>query len=337
MTITRVDQSVAGETVAVAMCTFNGAQYLPQQLASIRNQTSLPDELVICDDGSTDDTLAVLSDFAAAAPFPVHIHRNSQRLRFSGNFAKCMSLCSGDIVVLTDQDDEWAPDRITHTRQAFAADPALTFTYSDAPLIDGEGREIGSSIYSNFPIMPADRACFTEGTALLPVIARWGFIYGCTMAFRASHRRLVLPVPETWSHDEWISLALSAIGPSHRQPPVTRYRQHSIQSVGVGDWTLQGHMRLAKTRDREAYAAEIRHYQLALQAAQVHTEFQPTLVPVLEEKLAFLERRQRIRLGGLREFPTMITMVAKKDHWRFGAGLRSVIKDLGMLGGIFRS
>lgn len=336
MPIPKVDPSVAGETVSVAMCTFNGARYLLQQLESIARQTSLPDELVICDDGSEDQTLEVLAAFAETAPFPVKVHRNTERLRFSGNFAKCIGLCEGDIIILTDQDDEWMTDRVEQTRRAFAADAALTFTFSDAPLMDGEGKAMGSSIYSNFPIMPMDRARFEAGSELLPVIVRWGFIYGCTMAFRAKYRALVLPVPETWSHDEWLTLVLSGVGPSQRQQPVTRYRQHSIQSVGVGDWSFQGHLRMAKTRGAEAYSGEIAHYELALASAQRHPELGIMVVPALEDKLSFLRRRQKLRAGGILRFPTLLTMMAKRDHWRYGAGVRSVLKDTAMLVGMFR-
>lgn len=336
MTSPRVEPSIRGDTVSVAMCTFNGARYLPQQLESILQQTSLPDELVVCDDGSEDHTLAVLSAFAERSPFPVHIHQNAERLGFSRNFAKCIGLCTGELVVLTDQDDEWTPNRIAQTRKAFAAEASTTFTYSDAPLMDGEGHDLGSSIYSNFPIMPADRERFEQGTHLLPVISRWGFIYGCTMAFRARYRPLLLPIPETWSHDEWVTLVLSSLGTSKRLQPVTRYRQHSIQSVGVGDWTFQGHLRMAKTRDREAYDAEIRHYEFALTAAQAHRELEAVLVPVLRDKLDFLRRRQQLRTGGMTSFPTLLKMVLKRDHWRFGAGMRSAVKDAAMLAGLFR-
>ncbi len=336
MTVSIVEPIPASGSVSVAMCTFNGEPFLVQQLDSILRQTSPPDELVICDDGSTDGTVDILAAFAQEAPFPVHVHRNPERLRFSGNFAKCIGLCRGDIIILTDQDDEWILSRVADTRQAFAANPALTFTYSDAILIDGNSREIGSTIYSNFPIMAADRRRFEQGTALLPVIARWGFIYGCTMAFRSRYRSAVLPVPESWSHDEWLSLVLSALGPSARQAPVTRYRQHSIQSVGVGDWTVQGHLRMAKTRDKEAYLKEIRHYEEALAVSETHPELEGTLSPVLQQKIAFLRRRQQVRLSGFRALPSLLTMVAKRDHWRFGAGLRSVLKDTAMLAGMFR-
>ncbi|HEX8394664.1 MAG TPA: glycosyltransferase, partial [Longimicrobium sp.] len=57
--------------VSVALCTYNGARWLPEQLASLAAQTRLPHELVVCDDRSTDETEAVVRAFAATAPFPV--------------------------------------------------------------------------------------------------------------------------------------------------------------------------------------------------------------------------------------------------------------------------
>jgi glycosyltransferase involved in cell wall biosynthesis len=62
------------------MATYNGAPYIAEQLESFSRQTALPSELVITDDGSTDDTLAIIDAFAARAPFPVHVERNVKRL-----------------------------------------------------------------------------------------------------------------------------------------------------------------------------------------------------------------------------------------------------------------
>ena len=68
--------------ISIALCTYNGERWLPQQLASIQQQTRLPDELVVCDDRSTDQTLAMLGEFAAAVPFPVEIIRNTAERKF---------------------------------------------------------------------------------------------------------------------------------------------------------------------------------------------------------------------------------------------------------------
>src|SRR3954469_7980656 len=88
----RRDAPVTFPSVSVALATYNGAPYLAQQLGDLASQSHAPCELIVCDDGSTDDTLAVVRDFAASAPFPVQIHRNPARIGYRQNFIQCAGL-----------------------------------------------------------------------------------------------------------------------------------------------------------------------------------------------------------------------------------------------------
>ena len=94
-------------TISIAMTTYNGEKYLQEQLDSFLGQNRLPDELVVCDDGSQDRTMAILESFSSRAPFPVRIYRNSAKLGYSKNFEKAGSLCTGDIIAFSDEDDVW--------------------------------------------------------------------------------------------------------------------------------------------------------------------------------------------------------------------------------------
>jgi glycosyltransferase involved in cell wall biosynthesis len=76
-------------TISVAMCTYNGERYLVEQLNSLLTQTCLPNELVICDDGSTDGTLEILENFQKNVLFKVLIHKNEKSL----GTAKATFLC----------------------------------------------------------------------------------------------------------------------------------------------------------------------------------------------------------------------------------------------------
>src|SRR5690349_15385572 len=98
--------------ISVAMATYNGAPFLPEQLQSLAAQTLPPFELVVCDDGSTDRTIQILREFATSAPFPVRIHENSERLGFGDNFLKAAALCQGDWIAFCDQDDIWLPHKL---------------------------------------------------------------------------------------------------------------------------------------------------------------------------------------------------------------------------------
>src|ERR1700761_4532631 len=102
----------SGNKISVALCTFNGELFLRQQLASIQQQTRLPDELLVCDDGSSDQTLTIVREFAASAPFPVKLFENEQNLGFAANFERAIRLCEGSLIALCDQDDIWYPTRL---------------------------------------------------------------------------------------------------------------------------------------------------------------------------------------------------------------------------------
>src|SRR5882672_1499287 len=97
------------KTVSIAMATYNGARFIAEQLQSISNQTAPPSEVVICDDHSTDSTIEIATQFAAKAPFPVRIEKNTERLGYRSNFMKAAHLCKSDFVAFSDQDDVWLP------------------------------------------------------------------------------------------------------------------------------------------------------------------------------------------------------------------------------------
>ncbi len=332
------DHSEGHTRVSVALCTYNGEGFLPLLLESICRQTLLPDEMVVCDDGSADATLSLLEGFARDVPFPVRISRNPETLRPAQNFAKCIAECEGDIIILTDQDDLWFPDRVANTAQAFCDSPLLTFAFSECPLIDQHGKDLGRSIYSSLPISAADRRILFTGSRLLPVLLRWGVLYGTTMAIRASLRPLFLPVPDLWSHDEWIGLVLSAVGPSTRlKDPVTHYRQHAGQQVGTGDWTIQTHLGLAQKHSASHYDSEVRRFEQAIAAARLHPALQTRLLPALEQKLAFLRNRKEVQTRGIARISLFFRMLFNGSYTRFSAAARSPLKDLLMNLRIFRS
>ena len=104
---------------SVALCTYNGGRFLREQLQSIADQSARPAELVICDDGSTDDTVSIAETFARSAPFRVDVHRNRTRSGTIANFDYAMSLCGGDVIFLCDQDDVWHPEKIARTIRRF--------------------------------------------------------------------------------------------------------------------------------------------------------------------------------------------------------------------------
>src|SRR5258708_1266598 len=107
---------------SVAMCTYNGARFLQEQLRSIVAQSVPVQEIVICDDNSADESCAVVEAFSRQHPGLVRLYRNDKTLGYSQNFAQAISLCRGDIIFLSDQDDSWFPNRVEKIAVRFAGD-----------------------------------------------------------------------------------------------------------------------------------------------------------------------------------------------------------------------
>ena len=318
-------------TVSVAMCTFNGAAFLSIQLDSILRQTISPDELVVCDDRSTDETMVVLEAFRKRAPFPVRFHRNAQTLKPAQNFGQCIALCSGDIIVLCDQDDLWFPDRIAQTRAAFTKDSTVAFAYTDAPLIDGDGATLNRTLYSSLPIRPEDTVRLQHGGNLLPVLFRYNVLCGATMAFRAELKPALLPVPDLWMHDAWIGLVGSAMGAAARLPvPVTQYRQHTQQELGTGQWSTSDRVRIARERGGAFYAKEVQRLSNGIAALQPHPEIGAVLLPLLEQRRRYFQARLQVQGRGLRALAVLLRLVFTGGYRRYGSGWHSALKDLSL-------
>jgi glycosyltransferase involved in cell wall biosynthesis len=201
---------------SVALCTYNGAAFLREQLRSIVEQSVPPDQIVLCDDGSTDETLTI------AHEFPCEIHTTDFRLGTAANFDRAVSLCRGDVIFLADQDDVWHRDKIAKVLQR---DALCVFT--DARLIDDTGAPLGRTLWQHF--------AFDGSRRLLDTLANTNVVTGATMAFRLSLRKVIQPIPPDQPHDWWIALIAAAMNSLVAiAEPLIDYRLHEHQQTGAG-------------------------------------------------------------------------------------------------------
>lgn len=234
-----------GLRLSVALCTWEGSAYLQQQLRSIGAQTRLPDEVVVCDDGSTDDSVAIVERFAACAPFPVTVSVNSRRLGVTGNYARAIARCTGDVIVLGDQDDVWLPHRLHRLASRFEEDPETMLAFSDAHLTDARGRRTGQRLWQMVGFDVAEQQRLRK-EPFGQLMGR-SIVSGCTLAFRATGRALLSPFPNERTdstvrvlHDRWISLVLSPVfRVAVVSEPLIEYRLHSRQQVGIPQLQLR--------------------------------------------------------------------------------------------------
>ena len=247
--------------ISVAMCTYNGEKYLQEQLDSIASQGLPPDELVICDDGSTDATAEIVNAFAATAEFPVRFIQNDQNLGSTKNFEKAIGLCNGELIALSDQDDVWNPQKLARLSTLLVADPTAGGAFSDAELIDQNSRLTGTRLWAKVNFSPEKSYGDIEGE-LTKTLLTHDVVTGATLMFRANLRSTFVPIEPAWVHDGWIAWMIvlySRLVPVRE--PLVRYRLHNFQQVGVGPTSLWGRFSRARQKGLKQYLLVARQFE----------------------------------------------------------------------------
>lgn len=209
--------------VSVCVASYQGERYINEQLQSIFAQLSESDEVIVVDDGSTDNTCSVISSQQDNRLIFLRKDKNQGVLRA---FEAALSRASGQIIFLSDQDDIWIPEKVETVLDAFSRDPELCLVASDAILIDENGEKIGNSFY-------AQRGRFTSGLWSNILIGKF---HGCTMAFRSKLLEMALPFPfgNQVHHDTWIGCVNALIGgkAEYIDQPLVAYRRHATNVTG---------------------------------------------------------------------------------------------------------
>lgn len=310
----------------MALCTFDGAHFLSQQLDSLLAQTRLPDELVACDDGSGDGTMEILEDFARRSSFPVRLVRNPQRLGIAKNFEQAISLCSGEIIALADQDDVWQAAKLEQLACALA-EPGVSLAFSNADVVDESLRPLGYTMWQRVGFDKRERMRMEAGDAL-DVLLKHYVVTGATMAFRADLRNLLLPLPPEWPHDAWIAsvaAAVSAIRPLN--DTLTQYRQHGGNAVGGNRTGIIGEGKHGLALGRETYYRdEIGRFQVLLERLQAAGIWKAA--DSVAAKLAHLRIRAGLPRNRLRRLPFIAGELARGGYRRYARNWESIAMDL---------
>ena len=192
--------------VSVCIATYNGFPFLRAQLDSILSQVTENDEVIICDDGSTDSTGQLISEYRDTR---IRFYRNEVRLGHVQNFSRAISLASGDFIALSDQDDIWAKSRLDTMIKVLK--PLSTYS-----LVVGESTEIdeGGNVYRR-PARGRElgRSPSNMFAYLVRIFLGRVKILGCTFLFRRELVPLILPIPaKVEAHDIWIAMNACVFG-----------------------------------------------------------------------------------------------------------------------------
>lgn len=323
-------------SISVAMCTYNGSAFLPEQLASIAAQARLPDEIVICDDGSTDSTPQIVEEFASSVSFPVRWVRNEVNLGSTKNFEKVIGLCTGDLIALSDQDDIWLPEKLARQGEMFERDPELGGVFSDADLVDHKSQSLGKRLWASILFTRAEQSQLSRGRGL-SVLLKKNVVTGATCMVRANQRTLFMPIPDMWIHDGWIAWMMTLFSKLRLiEDPLIWYRIHANQQAGVRSLT-KGRKLSRRTRLRNARSEEPRRLletareleRVELKILESNRQHAPGALAELRRRICFLLGRARPSRNRLLRTGWILRNTS--NYKRYEQGLRDQLWDIAKL------
>jgi len=316
--------------ISVALCTYNGSQYLQEQLDSIASQTRLPDELIICDDRSSDDSVRIVRNFVNRVPFAVHLTVNKGNLGSTKNFEKAIGLCSGDIIALSDQDDVWKPDKLLRMEARFLESANIGAVFSDADIVDQHLHPLGYSLWRSIKFTRMQQKLIKQGRGC-DVLLKHNVVTGATMAFRAKFRPLILPIPSFWVHDGWIALLICAVANiAIIDEALIKYRQHSGNQIGATKKILSEKVAIAKQTRKTSYMRLLNAYEFIddWRLRANNCCFDDKTISKLEERLKHLHVRSNMPQRKLNRIPPIIWELITLRYLRYSNGIYSLAKDL---------
>jgi glycosyltransferase involved in cell wall biosynthesis len=333
-----VDQRQDAPAVSVALGTYNGEDFVAEQVRSILEQSRPAAELVVSDDGSTDRTLeiidATIAEYRAAHPerMPVVRVLTHAKLGIAGNFEAAFRACSHELIAPADQDDVWEPERLERMVAAMQAAPGALLLHADARLIDGRGRYHGVDLFTALGVSERELSELASGRSF-DTFMRRNLATGMTMMFRAPLRDAAFPIPEGWIHDEWLAIVAAATGGTvllHER--LSRYRQHGRQAIGA---RRPGPIILLK---KLLEPQQPRNGRLLTRARSLDARF-ATLEGVTEEqrrivreKLAHEEHRSSLPFWSWSRIRRVRAVARAGGYDRFGNGAKDVLRDIAQPG-----
>lgn len=219
--------------ISVCMATYNGEKYIEEQLLSIISEISENDEIIISDDGSTDNTLEIVKRLSDKYPFIHTIEGPKKGVVL--NFENAIKHSKGDIIFLSDQDDIWVSGKVKRVMEVINNKQCYVVVH-DASVVDTEGNQIYDSFYK----FRNSRKGFIKN------LVKNSYV-GCCMAFKSEIKEKIMPFPDyVEMHDWWIGLVAELKYNSvFIDDKLIKYRRHGENVSSLDHYPL---MRMIKNR-----------------------------------------------------------------------------------------
>jgi len=262
--------------INILLSTFNGSSYVPSFLSSLFSQSYLNWQLLIRDDGSTDNTQEIIKDFASKHPEKIKVIEDS-----FGNFGPCKSFlylliqAEGDYFMFADQDDVWLPQKIEKTlnkmielEKAYGKNTPI-LVHTDLKVVDKNLNLITESFWKYQGLNPNYKS--------LNYLLVQNNITGCTVMINRALKDLIKTFPEkAIMHDWWLGLVASVFGVIDYIPEsLILYRQHESQNTGARNYSFSYFYRRFIKNSSEAFNAILRTYEQAKEFKRIYENLLP--------------------------------------------------------------
>jgi glycosyltransferase involved in cell wall biosynthesis len=218
--------------ISIAMATYNGQNYIKEQLDSILSQTYKDFELIICDDCSKDKTPSILKEYTAKDS-RITVFINDTNLGFKKNFEKAIQNCHGEYIAFCDQDDIWTPN---HLEILYSQIENKDLICGNAKLIDSNGNDMNTTTHeclSSF-ILPE------SSTEQFKNLLYGNFAQGTAMMITKELAQKIIPIPQTVKYHDWWAASIASLnnGCKYTDEIVLLYRQHGTNQTVTNKYNI---------------------------------------------------------------------------------------------------
>ena len=252
--------------ISIVVTTYNGERYIEKQLDSLRQQTVQADEVIIVDDCSTDNTFKLVEKYIYFYGLNWTLLSNKYNQGYKKNFYNAISMASGDLIFLCDQDDEWHKDKIETMMKKFNTNTQILALSCAVKLIDKDSIPIRikkekNRYNSNFLY---NKASINKLTYFdLEYILKHNISPGCTMAFKSCLKDCFEKIYDyNMPHDWFLNMIAATLnGCAFLNETLVDYRCHSNNAIGADTNLIKG----IKDKTREF---RVNDYQARISSAK---------------------------------------------------------------------
>ena len=276
--------------ISVAMATYNGEKYILEQLESIFKQTVTVDEIVIVDDCSQDSTVSLIKDFMERHSMcNIRFYENENNLGYKKNFYKALSLCEGEIIFLSDQDDIWKEQKVEVLSKILTEHEEISLVSSSFMQVDGQGNK-------NDENKKAYQKKIRENELInVPIedLLFHNVSQGCSMAMKKEIRDIYIEhFKEELPHDRMLNVIASMKKKCYYlNEPLFYYRIHDNNTIGLNEGLTWKEKNTYQVRMHDSEQA----FEVIRYIENVDEDYHNSSMSVLKTELFVIRHNKNLR------------------------------------------